>query len=93
MYVAVVNSFPTDFRQQNEDLENGWNIVKLSGGDMNMLSALSHARFLIGSYASPYYRVATALNTAHYIGMFALSNRRHWGVDIEWFEDQHVAYL
>jgi hypothetical protein len=70
--------------------EDGWNVLVRSqeDGAMKLLSILLRADFLVGSFASPWFRVATALNAAHHVAVkkYSVSNRRHWGVDIEWLE-------
>ena len=53
---------------------------------LQSLGVLREAAFLIGSFASPFFRVATSLNAAKQTGIYPLSMRRHWGLDIEWLE-------
>ena len=70
-------------------LANDWNVTEVKTGDlsdMNTLNVLREAKFLIGSFASPLFRLATALNTVYQIGNYSLSERRHWGIDVEWVE-------
>ena len=48
---------------------------------------LRRADFLIGSYQSNVFRLATQLNTAWHVQTYSIRMPRHFSVDVEWFED------
>jgi hypothetical protein len=51
------------------------------------LEVLRRADFLVGSFQSNVYRLAAELNSAWHAGNYSWSLRRHWTVDVEWYED------
>jgi hypothetical protein len=51
------------------------------------LELLRRANFLIGSHQSNVYRLACQLNHAHFTEKYRYDMRRHFSVDVEWFED------
>lgn len=51
------------------------------------LQVLRQADYLIGSFQSNVYRLAAQLNTAWHIDRYSVRERRHFTVDVEWFED------
>jgi hypothetical protein len=51
------------------------------------LEVLRRADFLVGSFQSNVYRLAAELNSAWHAANYSWSLRRHWTVDVEWYED------
>jgi hypothetical protein len=51
------------------------------------LEVLRRADYLIGSFQSNVYRLATELNTAYMVDRYPISRKRHRPVDVEWYED------
>ena len=51
------------------------------------LECLRRADFLVGSFQSNVYRLATELNMAWQMGKYPISLQRHRTVDVEYFED------
>lgn len=51
------------------------------------LEVLRRADYLIGSFQSNVYRLATQLNTAWNVDRYSVRQLRHFTVDVEWFED------
>lgn len=51
------------------------------------LEVLRRADFLVGSFQSNVYRLAAELNSAWHAANYSWSFRRHWTVDVEWYED------
>jgi hypothetical protein len=51
------------------------------------LHLLKQADYLIGSFQSNVFRLAAQLNTAHNVDRYSVRQRRHFTVDVEWFED------
>jgi hypothetical protein len=76
-------------------LWKGWKVVQVSdtknnsddNGIITILQNLIHAEVLIGSFASPLFRLAASLNFVGHAGTHPLSQRRIWGLDIEWTPD------
>jgi Alpha-(1,6)-fucosyltransferase N- and catalytic domains len=51
------------------------------------VEVLRRADYLIGSFHSNVYRLATELNTAYNAGKYPITMKRHLTVDLEWYED------
>ncbi|CAB9513368.1 expressed unknown protein [Seminavis robusta] len=51
------------------------------------LELMRRADFLVGSFQSQMFRLATELNTAWFTGRYPPAMKRHWPVDVEWFEN------
>eukprot|EP00543_Licmophora_paradoxa_P002194 CAMPEP_0202446080 /NCGR_PEP_ID=MMETSP1360-20130828/4714_1 /ASSEMBLY_ACC=CAM_ASM_000848 /TAXON_ID=515479 /ORGANISM="Licmophora paradoxa, Strain CCMP2313" /LENGTH=365 /DNA_ID=CAMNT_0049062505 /DNA_START=123 /DNA_END=1220 /DNA_ORIENTATION=- len=52
------------------------------------IEVLRRADFLVGSFQSNVYRLATELNLAYHSGTYSVRDmNRHFAVDIEWYED------
>jgi hypothetical protein len=51
------------------------------------LEVLRRSDYLIGSFQSNVYRLASQLNTAWHIDRYSVHALRHFTVDVEWFED------
>ena len=85
LYLVVNGSFPQV--QEWEASGNDYNTFHTPiGDDLQMLQTLRQADYLIGSFANPWFRLGVELNTAYHIGRYPLSQQRHWGLDIEWYE-------
>jgi len=50
------------------------------------LTVLQEATYLVGSFQSQLFRLAAELNTAFHSNQYPAAKRRHWTVDVEWFE-------
>lgn len=48
---------------------------------------LRRADYLIGSFQSNVYRLATELNTAYHVSRHSVHQPRHFALDVEWYED------
>jgi Alpha-(1,6)-fucosyltransferase N- and catalytic domains len=51
------------------------------------LDILRRADYLVGSFQSNVYRMAAELNTAFHVGNYSSHLKRHFTVDVEWYED------
>jgi hypothetical protein len=51
------------------------------------VEVMRRADYLVGSFASNVYRLATELNTAYMVNRYPITLPRHRTVDIEWYED------
>lgn len=51
------------------------------------LEVLRRADYLLGSFQSNVFRLAAQLNTAWNVHRYSVRIRRHFTVDVEWFED------
>lgn len=51
------------------------------------LKIMREATYLIGSFQSQMFRLGAELNAAWYAAQYPFANRRHWTVDVEWFEN------
>jgi hypothetical protein len=51
------------------------------------LELLRRAAFLIGSYQSNVFRLATALNEAFHVDKVPRFQQRFYSLDVEWYED------
>lgn len=91
LYLAVNGSFPqVQEWEAITSTSNDYNTFYTPiGDDFQMIQTLRQADYLIGSFANPWFRLGVELNTAHHtsIGRYPLSQRRHFGLDIEWYED------
>jgi hypothetical protein len=86
LYLEVNGSFPQVVEW--EAITNDYNTFHTPiGDDLRMLQTLRQANYLIGSFANPWFRLGVELNTAYHMGRYPLSQQRHWGMDIEWYED------
>lgn len=51
------------------------------------IEVLRKADYLVGSFQSNVYRLATQLNTAYHVDTYSIHKERHFTVDLEWYED------
>ena len=51
------------------------------------LEVMRSADYLVGSFQSNVYRLATELNTAYHVSKYPINMHRHYSVDVEWYED------
>ena len=71
----------------------GWKVVPSEGGQdtavrshSDLLAKVLSSDFLIGTFSSPWYRVAAALHSAQMSSNSMLQTKRHWTLDVEWLE-------
>lgn len=83
---------------QNLDRKwRGWDFVlpfadteKIMGQEMKILASIEimrQAHFLVGSFQSQVFRLASELNAAWFAGKYPVNTPRHWPLDVEWFEN------
>ena len=77
-----------------EDKWPGWHFIRpfsLTANDekamLASLECMRQATYLIGSFQSQMFRLAAELNAARYSALYPVTKRRHWTVDVEWFEN------
>jgi hypothetical protein len=51
------------------------------------LEMMRRADFLVGSFQSQLFRLACELNAAWFPTQYSITTRRHWTLDVEWFEN------
>jgi hypothetical protein len=81
-----------DVIRANADQESQWLWFGRSrGASAAMIAAdievLRRADYLVGSYQSNVYRLATELNTAYHVDKYPLYQDRFRTVDVPWYED------
>ena len=88
------NDIPLPDKQSLENKWPGWHFiaqVSESGFDEKAtlagLECMRRATHLIGSFQSQTFRLAAELNSAWHSSQYHVTKRRHWTVDIEWFEN------